>query len=384
MSNRKITARKKFSFRPWHFVFILMGTIIFLFRSYVKISPDKIEYGYSRPIYPYIADILSLPGQWIHSPYSASQLFLSLAFFAALVWFCYNFYVSYKKKIVLRLLLETMVHGIAIVAGVYFFFLTTWGVNYLRQPFFISLNQEAPTTLDRFDYEQLGYDMVFLLNTLHKPEIFPADIHDLWETDYAVDRALTKVIAMISPPQTPCFPQTKFLFGNEFLNACGISGFFLPVFMEPHINSDLLLWERPFVMAHEKAHFMGFASETDANFIAYLACLISESEFLRYSGALNALLALRHYIPLKKWQKLIQKNLAQSVQEDISARDERIRRNRKRYARVSDLSHKINDTYLKLNNQKLGIKSYQAALPHLTVWWKKNPPEFPLTKTDIF
>ncbi len=36
------------------------------------------------------------------------------------------------------------------------------------------------------------------------------------------------------------------------------------------------------------------------------------------------------------------------------------------------VGQKVNDTYLKLNSQKLGIKSYQAALPHLVVWWKKR------------
>lgn len=376
MRNQKVRTKEGF-FHPWHFVFISMGIAIFVFRFYIEISPRKIEYGYSRPLYPYIVKVLSLPGRLIPAPYSASELFVYAFVFTAVLWLAYHLcFLIRKKKSFLRLLLRLMIHGTALIAGACFFYLTAWGFNYLRQPFYISLNQGDAISPSASDYEELAYDMISFANTLHMPK----DAHPLWETDYLVNSAMENIRITASLPRIPGFPPTKFLLSNECLNACGISGIFLPVFMEPHINSDLLPWERPWVMAHEKAHFMGFASETDANLIAYIACLSSASDMLRYSAALHILIALRSYFPGDSWRNMLKENLSPKAVQDINERSERIRRNQSRYARFFRISRKVNDTYLKMNSQTLGIRSYQAALPRLAVWWKKNSPESLLYK----
>ena len=368
----KKKAERRSLFRLWHLAFIMMGTGIFLFRYYVEISPQKVEYGYSRAMYPYIAAALSFPFRMIPAPYSASELFFGSAFFGTVIWFCYNLYLSvHKKKSLANLLLKTAIHAIVIVAGGYFFYLTMWGFNYLREPFSVSLNQESPTLMRMSDYENMADNMLFLTRFLRESDCHSSDTDNLQETDAAVDRAVRKVVHTVFSFRLWTFPSTKILFSNEFLNAFGISGFFSPFSMEPHINSDLSAWERPFVMAHEKAHFVGFASETDANFIAYIACLTSGSEMLRYSGALNILLSLRPYISEEKWGQ-IREQLPDGTLHDIRTRNERIRRNRIQYSLMFRVGQKVNDTYLKLNSQELGIKSYQAALPHLVVWWKKR------------
>ena len=45
-----------------------------------------------------------------------------------------------------------------------------------------------------------------------------------------------------------------------------------PFFLETLLAPDLLDVERPFVIAHEWGHLAGFADESEANFIAWLAC----------------------------------------------------------------------------------------------------------------
>ena len=46
----------------------------------------------------------------------------------------------------------------------------------------------------------------------------------------------------------------------------------VPVFLEVILNPDLLPVEKPFVLAHEWAHLAGYADESEANFVAWLAC----------------------------------------------------------------------------------------------------------------
>ncbi len=360
-------------FSLWHIIALFMGIAICLFRSYIDMYPQKIEYGYSRAIYPYIAYILSLPGRWLPL-YSVSELFFGAVFSALLFGFCGHFYFSARRKVPkARLILKTLCHIIAVVSAGYFFYMTVWGFNYLREPFAVALNQGEPKNLSESDYERLAEDMISLVNTARPSASSESD--ELWEADDTVSITVRRIVAIAYISRIPSLPPTKTLFANGILNAFGISGFFSPLFMEPHINADLLEWERPLVMAHEKAHFLGFASETDASFIAYLTCLTSESDLLRYSGALNILLSLHSYLPEKKWL-MFREKLPENVQYDIKARQERIQQNYERYPRLIRAGQNVNDIYLKLNSQTLGIASYRAALPHLTLWWKKQMSDF--------
>jgi len=364
---------RRILFRLWHIVFIMMGVAIFLFRSCIQLSPQKIEYGYSRAIYPYIASIQSLPARWIPAPYSASEIFLTLIFVLVSVRLGYSVHIAVQKKELAGFFLKTSVDLCALTAGIYFSYLTVWGFNYLREPFAAALNQESPEHLQLADYEQLANDMIFLANKLCTSDPCPADgADDLRESDKAVDRSLGRVMDMARIPRIHSPPRTKFLFPGGFPDVLGISGFFSPLFMEPHVNSGLTAWEFPFVIAHEKAHLAGFASEADAGFIAYLTCLTSASDTLRYSAALNILLALRQYFPEEQWRELLRAKLSQTVKNDMNARGKRIRHNHEKYALFIRFSRKVNDTYLKLNSRKLGIRSYAAALPRFAVWWKKQ------------
>lgn len=358
-----------------HIIAVFMGIAVCLFRSYIEMYPQKIEYGYSRAIYPYIAYILSLPGRWMPL-YSVSELFFGIIFSAVPIWFFAHIYFSVRRKIPkVKFLLKTGYHVIALISITYCLYLVIWGFNYLREPFALSLNQGEAEDLTESDYERLAEDMVSLVNTARLPSRDSESDELFWETDESVSITIRRLIALSHISRIPSPPPTKTLFINEILNAFGLSGFFSPFFMEPHINSDLLSWERPLVIAHEKAHFMGFASESDAGFIAYLTCLTADSDQLRYSGALNILLSLHSSLPEKKWQAF-RRNLPEQAQNDIKARQERIRQNYERYSLLIRAGRKVNDLYLKLNSQTSGIASYRAALPHLTLWWKKQMSDF--------
>jgi len=377
MINKRVS--KKTEFPTLRFIFIIMGAGIFLFRFYAEIEPEKIEYGYSRAIYPFIADILSLAGKAVPVPYSASELFICLIIISMLIWTGAVFFTlvselrsgnENKILIFFKSLLNSMFNITAILAGGYFFFLTAWGFNYMRQPFFVFLNKDMPIILENSDYENLAEDMVSLANRLYRSEKNPPNMITVQKIDEAVDRAVRKIVEKTSPYRIPTPPPVKFLLNNSLLNMFGASGLFLPVFMESHINADLILWEMPVTIAHEKAHFMGFASETDANLIAYMACLSSDTDILKYSASLEIIISLYPYISQEKWYMLIKESLSQPVQDDIKARNKRIQDCHEHYALLSSISRKSYDTYLKLNSQKTGIDSYQEALPQLTVWWR--------------
>ena len=55
------------------------------------------------------------------------------------------------------------------------------------------------------------------------------------------------------------------------------------------LNPEVLPFERPFVLAHEWAHLAGHAPESEASFVAFLACLQGTRE-AQYSGWLDLFL----------------------------------------------------------------------------------------------
>src|SRR5205085_5071164 len=63
----------------------------------------------------------------------------------------------------------------------------------------------------------------------------------------------------------------------------GVSGMTDPFFLETLVASDLLPFERPFVIAHEWSHLAGLTDEGEANLAGWLAC-IAGSAADQYSG----------------------------------------------------------------------------------------------------
>src|SRR5699024_3577053 len=105
------------------------------------------------------------------------------------------------------------------------------------------------------------------------------------------------------------------------------------------------------------SHLKGFMREDEANFIGYAACIHSEDLYFRYSGYLmgwvyagNALAqadpegfaALRSALPQAALTDLSYNNAYWDAFQ----------------GKVAEVSTRVNDTYLKLQDQQDGIQSY--------------------------
>ena len=98
-------------------------------------------------------------------------------------------------------------------------------------------------------------------------------------------------------------------------------------------------------------------NEAESNFIAYLACSESEDDYFRYSGnclallySMNALYSANYEL----WYEL-RIQYPDYISADMAAQNEYVRAHDTKVAEVSD---KVNDTYLKLNDQQDGVRSY--------------------------
>jgi hypothetical protein len=147
---------------------------------------------------------------------------------------------------------------------------------------------------------------------------------------------------------------------SGLISKFGISGYFGPFFNEINLNGKVLPMDYSFLLAHEKAHQFGIASEADANMAAFIVCATSEYKEARYSGYLAlALYFLGDAQYLSDFSDYIEK-LDKQVIEDIRFRQKYYRGMRDE--KMEKAHEIIYDAYLKKNNVESGIENYNQVV----------------------
>ena len=227
-------------------------------------------------------------------------------------------------------------------AVVYLVFLVTWGFNYRRVPMFEKVAFDPDRVTQAAD-SALGAMTARELNaTYAAAHARPVSLDPLAASFQDTLRALGgSPITLGRPKQT--------LLGWYF-HQTSIAGMTNPFLLETLTAPDLLDVERPFVIAHEWAHLAGYADESEANFVAYVACRHADAA-ARYSAAL-AIIAYTHPGDPRRVLDL-------GPRIDIFAINQR-------YARTSGAlrfaAKEGYDKYLKANRVERGIESYDAVV----------------------
>ncbi len=128
--------------------------------------------------------------------------------------------------------------------------------------------------------------------------------------------------------------------------------------MEANVNIDIPDYSIGSTMCHELAHLKGFIREDEANYVAYLACQASTNLELRYSGLMEALILSGNALYAKDADLYYKARALYSdgVSRDLAANS--LYWQEFKDKPVSNAAQKINDAYLKANNQEDGVQSY--------------------------
>ncbi len=130
----------------------------------------------------------------------------------------------------------------------------------------------------------------------------------------------------------------------SYAHITGIYSFFTG---EANINVDFPDYTIPYTAAHEMAHQRGIAKEDEANLTAFLVCISSDDDYLKYCGYIN----MYEYIASSLYRA--DKELYKEVYAIL---DEKIVLERKAYneffskyqsSKASQVSGAVNDIYLK-------------------------------------
>ncbi len=152
------------------------------------------------------------------------------------------------------------------------------------------------------------------------------------------------------------------------LRITGIYSFFTG---EANVNVEYPDYNLPFTVAHEFAHQRGICRENEANFIAFLVCISSDDDYIRYSGYLNLYEYLRSalYSADKELFKTLDSDLAPTARKDINASVKVY--NEHKDSILGEINDRLNDVYLKFNGTD-GTVTYSYVVRLAVSWYSRS------------
>ena len=330
-----------------------------------RVSPFIAEYVFGRFIYRIIAIIVGAITGWF--PFSIAEItiyILCLALLVVPIVFMVHLIKGKgrRKEIFLKGLLNTFCFASVFI----FLFVVMCGTNYYRYSFKDYLNYDIKESEKEELYELCLYladkvniargditseydDGVMKLSYKGVGEFF--DVASDIMSDFADDYPAIKWSTGAAKP----------VLASSYMSYTDIVGIFIPFTMEANVNIDVIDYNQPFDILHELAHLRGIMPEDEANYVAYLACVTSEKADFVYSGYMMAfvLASNKLYDEDKDLYYEARKLLSDDVELDLIANREYWKQYETPVGEVvSNISTQVNNTYLQINGQEEGVKSY--------------------------
>ena len=291
-------------------------------------------------------------------PFSVAETLILCMIPAAVIFFIYSIKVSAMKNTLTKQIFRIL----AVVCFIFSTFVLNYSTGYNTRTLDERMGMEVDTptadelytacamaTIELYDLEETV--PVSTNGSTRMPYPFSVMTDKLNE---AYD-SLYEKFDFLSPLHTG----VKQIALSRPLTYTHMSGFYTFFTGEANVNMNYPDYVIVYTAAHEMAHQRGIAREDEANFIAFLACIESDDEYIRYCGYTNILeylaaaLAKADY---ERYSSQVYDFFPQVTKNELAA-----------YARAfepfsdnvaADISSAANDTYLKSQGVSEGEKSY--------------------------
>ncbi len=321
--------------------------------------PDLVERLYSEGVYLPIGRMLSKATGIF--PFSAAELIVIFVPAALIVYTVIVFMKFFwGRDNSFMLLIKYALNILVIISIIFFSFVGIWGLNYYRMPFSSIAGLEVKPASVK-ELEGLCQALIERANALRSSVStdsegnmdIPGSSRDILNDCYKGYEAISHQYPVLAG----VYGNPKPILLSELMNYTGICGVYFPFTGEANVNVSIPESSLPSTASHEMAHQRGFSREDEANYISYLACTAHPDVNFKYSGILLALtnsMSALHQSDPDLYLKLT-KNYSKGVLRDLRALNEFWEQYE---GPVERTSNRINNTYLKANNQKDGVKSY--------------------------
>lgn len=340
-------------------IIYILAIINFIFISILKENPSFVEMFYSSKIYICIA--LGLNKIFAYFPFSVWE-YIYIALLLCPIFIIGKIIVNviYKKNRLRADSFESIRKLSLIFTLIYITFNILWGYNYYRKPLIKLVNYEVRDNKIE-DLVALCNEVINNINFIrpglkeNREGVFTSNVTFYEMSDLAKDGF--KNISIKGVNLNGNYSNAKPVILSKLMSYTGITGMYSPYTGEANINNDIPINLIPATICHEMAHQRGIAREEEANYIAYLACINNQNKEFQYSGYYLALTYLMNnlYNINKELYKELRENYCDGLKRDIKYNNEYWK---SREGLVDKIWNKINDSFLKSNNQSAGVESY--------------------------
>ena len=343
----------------WGGIFLLQLSLLKIISSY----PIKVETLYSSLFYPYLFTFQSTLFNFFS--FSLGDLFYAIAFILFMIYLIRS--IIFKRLFSKIILVDLLI----VLNLIYFFFYLSWGLNYYRIPLYQKLNYDLNYSESELKNILIHYVEVtnILFEKLNQSNDLPL------ETPYTKPELLSLIKKEYKIPYTgfqASPPLGKNSLWSLTLSYAGYAGYLNPFTLESQINRLLPKLSFVTTAAHEMAHQFGIAAEDEANYIAFYSLVNHSDEYLRFAAHTFALRYL-YYEYSKTNTDESAKRIRDQIHPGLIKNFEILNEFWNQYKNPFEpYFKKVYNRFLIVNDQKKGLKSYNAMVGYLVAHHREN------------
>jgi hypothetical protein len=320
--------------------------------QYIGLGLRSLTGGIKMPIgeYVYLILIIILIINSILSLYKLKNKFNIHSFWADSL--------NFGKKLLMKLV------------QLYVIFMLLWGLNYRKSSPAQSFHLSIDTSYSEVQLDSLSLDLMKELNKTR--QILTDSVIKKMNVDQVFRNSILNYSQLKNRfPQLlldkPVLKEAAFPSWGDYI---GYLAFYQPITGEAIIRADVPLLTLPFTSCHELAHQMGYASEAEANFIAFVVASKTRDPVFKYSMLIQLFTySQSEHLSLiaktgnfEKWKTIVNRNKslldAKVIEDRKKIKDFFIQRQQL----LIPASTSLYDQFLQWNKQAKGIKSYDEVL----------------------
>ncbi|WP_298222942.1 DUF3810 domain-containing protein [Flavobacterium sp.] len=350
--------------RKYILPFFLLIQVIVL--QVVSFFPEFVERFYSKGFYVWISHIWRISLGSL--AFSVGDCLYGIVIFLLLRWFWIKRKTGklYKKDNFLQLL--------SFVSVFYFLFYISWATNYYRVPLFDKMNiqrEYSDADLLKFTTKLIAKTNAVQLQ-IAKSKNTKIDFPYSQEQVFQMNLNGYGHLAQQYPYLKYEHESIKKSLISLPLTYMGFAGYLNPFTNEAQVNYMLPMYTFPTTATHEMAHQLGYASESECNFIGFLASIKNDDPYFQYSGYAFALRYCLHNWEVRNPKIL--KQLLKTVNPGILKNYKESENFWKQYETFIETGFKIfYDNLLKFNQQKDGLDSYSKFVNLMVNYYQGKP-----------
>lgn len=228
---------------------------------------------------------------------------------------------------------------------------------------------EAPSTsgADETTGAAIQVEGAFIGQTMETPK---ASAAWLWHAGRTGQRAMEK-LGQRYRRLSGHYPFPKPILNTWILSVQQTTGVYSPFTVEANYNRDIAYYDIPFTICHELSHLRGYMQEEEANFIGVLATIGADDLYFNYSGYVSA------WVYAGNALARIDSSAFATLYGRINARTRQDMLYNNAYwkqfeGKPAEAHEKLNDTYLKIQGQATGVRSYGHVTDLMLEYFVKN------------